>query len=206
MPSSLLTICARWCRGPGPSPRRPRGRRRRPVGAVAHRRRSPAVVEPPAVREFLYPTAKPTPRGRGRRPALGVGARAASDHLPDGCAAREHLPGRQHGAARTRSAAGARPGRSRALREAVHRPLVGETDLRGAEPAHRAARRVVRVDDGALDPTFGTSYGPAANVDAFASTAVDDDVYAPPSSSSRTSAATSRRRASRRTGSRVREG
>ena len=40
--------------------------------------------------------------------------------------------------------------------------------------------------------TFGTSYGPAAKVEALTITAGEDDAYAPPSSSRRTSAATSR--------------
>ena len=60
--------------------------------------------------------------------------------------------------------------------ELVHLRLVGEGDLHGAEAAHRAARRVVGVDDVGVDARVGDLVGPAARSSAaLAHTAVELD-------------------------------
>jgi hypothetical protein len=80
------------------------------------------------------------------------GGPAALDHLPHRRRALEDLAGGEH---RAGADGVPQPQLERIepeLRgELVHRALVGEADLRRAEAAHRAAGRVVRVDDRRLD-------------------------------------------------------
>ena len=119
---------------------------------------------------FLIPTAKPTPRrtpsprvvlpeppgggsGRGAAPRARADERgAASDHLGHGQRAGDQLAGRKHVAGRDRVEQ-AQLDRLDVERggELVHLRLVREAALHGAESAHRAARRVVRVDARAFD-------------------------------------------------------
>ena len=132
---------------------------------------------------FLKPTAKPTPRrtpsprvvlpappgsrsgSRGSSSGGGGSSAAArADHLGDRQRARDPLAGRQHVAGRERVQ---QPQLDRVDPERggelVHLRLGGEAGLHGAEAAHRAARRVVRVDDGRLDQRVRHRVRPAAN-------------------------------------------
>ena len=116
---------------------------------------------------FLKPTANPTPRrspspwptlpappGRVTGSRTGrVGRRrhrdrrAGIDHLAHRRAPVQHLAGRQHGTRPERVPSPQLEGIDPEHRgELVHLGLVGERHLRRAEPAHRAAGRVVRVD------------------------------------------------------------
>ena len=120
---------------------------------------------------FLKPTAKPTPRrtpsprvvfpappgsrigSRGKRLRGRHGhRRRGADHLGDRQRPGQHLPGRQRVAGLERIQ---QPQLDRVdperLGEPVHLRLTGEADLHRAEAAHRPARRVVGVDDRALD-------------------------------------------------------
>ena len=152
---------------------------------------------------FLNPTAKPTPRrtpsprvvlpappgrrigSRGSSSGSGMGISAAPpDDLGDRNRAGDDLAGREH-VARTERVAHAQVDAADAerVRELVHLRLVREAGLDGAEAAHGAAGRVVRVD--ARRPRAarsGTAYGPHANEAAFEVTAVELEAYAPPSS------------------------
>ena len=121
---------------------------------------------------FLKPSAKPTPRcsdsprltlpappgyAIGSRPRSGSGSGSGIAAQRSSTSRAGALPVSTWPVGRTEPVCSdvAQPqldaGRSRARRELVHRRLVREADLRRAEAAHRAARRVVRVDDGALD-------------------------------------------------------
>ena len=120
---------------------------------------------------FLNPTAKPAPRctpwpcvvlpappGQADRVARELLGRRRlergrpADHLGGRERALDHLAGRQRVARRERvqqpELDGVDPERGGEL---VHLRLAGEARLHGAEAAHRAARRVVRVDAGRLD-------------------------------------------------------
>ena len=72
---------------------------------------------------------------------------AAADHLGDRKRAGDHLAGREHVArTRARSQAQLDAADPERVRELVHLRLVREAGLDGAEAAHGAAGRVVRVD------------------------------------------------------------
>ena len=137
---------------------------------------------------FLKPTAKPR-----RADALAAGRVARAARQPDG--SRGSCSGSGSGSAAARritSATGNEPvidlarrqvppGCERVQqpqldridverrRELVHLRLGREARLHGAEAAHRAARRVVRVDAGRLDQRVATRTGPHANQAAFES-------------------------------------
>ena len=120
---------------------------------------------------FLNPSAKPTPRrtpsprvvlpappgsrSGSRGSASGVGQRqrrGPADHLARRQRARDDLPvgsaSPGSSAFRSRSSTGSIPS---SVGEPVHLRLAREARLHGAEAAHRAARRVVRVDRRRLD-------------------------------------------------------
>ena len=163
------------CTGPGRSrPRRCGSPRLGPSGpACSVTRRLRRVVEALAVGDVLEADAR-TRRRVGRLAAADV-AGAARDSIGVAAAGSSGGAGSRHSVRSPRAparcpgstwpvgstepvcsgvaAAGARPGRcpSFAASASIAR-LVREADLRRAEPAHRAARRVVRVDDRALDP------------------------------------------------------
>ena len=125
--------------------------------------------------------------GSPRAAAARLGDRqlgGAADHVGDRKRSLDPLAGRQHVAGRERVP---QPQLDRVelerVRELVHLRLGGEAGLHGAEPAHRTARRVVRVDARRLDAArSATAYGPHANEAAFDVTAVELEAYAPPSS------------------------
>ena len=161
---------------------------------------------------FLKPTAKPTPRrtpsprvvfpappgsriaSRGSSSGSGSGSAAARRITSRvGQRARDHLAGGEH-AARLERVQEPQLDRVDVERrgELVHLRLGREARLHGAEAAHRAARRVVRVDGEPVDrATLSTAYGPTANEQAFEMTAVELDAYAPPSMRIRMRTATS---------------
>ena len=165
---------------------------RAPVGAQ-HDAGCAEVVEALGEADVLVPTAKPTPRdalatrrvaraagqpariARASASASGTGQRGRlADDLGDGQRPRDALPGRQHVAGRHRVAQPQLDGIHPELGgEPVHLRLGAEARLHRAEAAHRTARRVVRVDDRALDQRIGTAYGPGAKAQALETTAAE---------------------------------